>query len=36
MKKRVALPLLIVIVPGQADEVENKRRGGESVIVDSF
>ena len=36
MKKRVALPLLIVIGPGQVDEEEKKRRAGESVIVDSF
>ena len=33
MKKRVALPMLIVIGPGQADEEKKKRRGGESILV---
>jgi hypothetical protein len=32
MRKKIALPLLIVIGPGQADEEKKKRRGG----VDSF
>ena len=33
MRKRIALPMLIVIWPGQADEEEKKRMGGESMLV---
>ena len=33
MRKRIALPLLIVIGPGQGDEEEKKGRDVESILV---
>ena len=33
MRRRFALPLLIAIVPGQADEEEKKKRDGERILV---